>query len=390
MVTTERQAGRRSHRILLVITDLANGGAQTMNFRLAKALRARGHEVDVAVIFDRAQSSEFELRYPSVKIVRLGADKPLQRLMLPIRLARIARNYEMVISGMDFAATNHGFIAAAIARKPFASWMHIAFRERASSASWISRLLSHLVYRLTRHIVFPSSGAMESLLSSMGKMPKNASWRVIENFDSPEAWEYGETPASLRHAFAKPVVLSVGRLATQKAYHRLLRAHANLVGRGIDHNVVILGDGDQRASLQAEAESQQLASSFLMPGHLLNVRSLIRQSTLFALCSEYEGLPLVLLEALHEGAAIVAMDCPSGPLEILDGGSAGKLTPSGDQAAFEAGLAELLQSPALRSKYAASAKTRSRHFSLDRILPLWEEFLDDLSPLQPAPPVTRQ
>jgi glycosyltransferase involved in cell wall biosynthesis len=72
------------------------------------------------------------------------------------------------------------------------------------------------------------------------------------------------------------------------------------------------------------------------------------------------------------------MDCPSGPAEILEGGKAGMLTPAGDQAAFEAALVLLMTSPETREKYVAAGKAQANRFAASRVLPMWEQVLDDV------------
>ncbi|MGI9079647.1 MAG: glycosyltransferase, partial [Acidimicrobiales bacterium] len=68
----------------------------------------------------------------------------------------------------------------------------------------------------------------------------------------------------------------------------------------------------------------------------------------FALSSRWEGLPTVLIEALAFAAPIVATDCPSGPLEILEHGRWGRLVPVGDSAALADAIVDVAASPTPR------------------------------------------
>jgi glycosyltransferase involved in cell wall biosynthesis len=64
----------------------------------------------------------------------------------------------------------------------------------------------------------------------------------------------------------------------------------------------------------------------------------MRRCSVYVMSSLYEGLPTVLIEALASGARIVSTDCPSGPNEILDGGTWGRLVPMSDSAALAAAI----------------------------------------------------
>ena len=175
--------------------------------------------------------------------------------------------------------------------------------------------------------------------------------------------------------FARPVIIGVGRLVTQKAFDRLIRAHAALLGQGLNQHLVILGDGPIRCALNKLVKHLGVEQTVFMPGHVSNVRDWLTHSIVFALCSDYEGLPLVLLEALAAGLPVVSMDCPSGPREILQDGRYGRLVPAGDEPAFQHALGELLLSAKDQVAYSRLGRKRARHYSAERILPIWERLL---------------
>ncbi len=361
-------------RLLFVLPDLAAGGAQPMNLALARALSARGWQVRLAVLFDRPPTIALA-QFSSLPILRLNARGTLSKLRALARLTTLAREADIVIGGMEFAATTYGYWAAYGADKAFLSWTHIAFDRHQYSAPLLDRWMSRLVYRRCPHVVFPSHGAREALAKALGGQPARANWTVIENFLADLAQS---GPAPDAKALTKPLVLGIGRLVEQKAFDRLLRAHAALRAQGLDHHLVILGEGPLREALTAQARALGVEESVFLPGHVGNVRDWLRHATVFALCSRYEGFSLALLEALAAGVPAVAMDCPSGPREILLDGAVGRLVPADDEAAFTKALGELLCDEALRAHYAALGRRRALDYTPARIVPRWEALLADI------------
>ncbi len=360
--------------VLIVIPDLGPGGAPPMNLRLAQQLQMREWRVRLAVLFDRWRVLGDDL-CGGLEIVHLGKFSLHDRMLLPVRLARLAKDADVVIGGVECAATTYGWLAARLAHRPFISWMHTNFHSHQARLRVVDRWITSLIYRCARWVVLPSRGALESLRLALGTQPPHAVWEVIENF-LPQA---GLTPAIAPtdpNMFSKPVVMGIGRLVEEKAFDRLIRAHADLLARGIENHVVILGEGPLRPALEEEARRLGVRDSVFLPGHVIDVPGWLRQATAFALCSKYEGLPLVLLEALACGIPTVAMDCPSGPRAILQDGWAGLLTPEGDEAAFQEALARLLTSEEQRTRYAARGKERARHYTPERIVPQWEALLE--------------
>lgn len=363
--------------IVIVMPDLGPGGAQPMNLRLARELGKRGWEVHLAVLCNRLRVIPDE-EIQGLRINFLGDFKLHDKLLLPLRIAHLAREKRasLVLGGVEQAATTYGALAARLARLPFAAWAHISFQQHKQRLGIIDREIMKTTYRKTRWVVFPSQGAHDSMRETLHGQPAHSEWEVIENFlPTRDAAIKSKLPPD-HSLFAQPVILGIGRLAEQKAFERLIHAHARLREQGFAHHLVILGEGPDRAMLEEEIQRLGVSDSAFLPGHVNNVTDWFQHSTIFALCSRYEGFSLVLLEAISCGVAAVAMDCPSGPREILQDGRAGMLVPEGDESAFQKALAELIDSPRKREFYATRGRERARFYSPERIVPLWETVLE--------------
>jgi glycosyltransferase involved in cell wall biosynthesis len=101
-----------------------------------------------------------------------------------------------------------------------------------------------------------------------------------------------------------------------------------------------------------------------------------RQASLYLMTSRYEGLPMVLIEAMSFGLPLVAYDCKTGPAELIDDGVNGYLVPDDDAAAFSEGVIKLMLDPGLREHFSIAALEKSRRFSPERIYPQWQQLTE--------------
>jgi glycosyltransferase involved in cell wall biosynthesis len=142
-----------------------------------------------------------------------------------------------------------------------------------------------------------------------------------------------------------PVIGSLGRLVEQKGFDLLVRALPGLR----DATVVLVGDGPERARLEALAASLGVADRLLITGWSAEPRRYLPTFDVFALPSRWEGMPLGILEAMHAGLPVVAADVGSVAEAVLDG-ETGYLVPVEDDLAVGDRLGRLLADPSLRAR----------------------------------------
>jgi glycosyltransferase involved in cell wall biosynthesis len=175
-----------------------------------------------------------------------------------------------------------------------------------------------------------------------------------------------------------PVVVGAGRLRYQKGFDRLLRAFAPVAAAHPGWRLRIFGEGEKRAHLEALAAELGIADHVALPGRVRDLRGELEEASIFALSSRFEGLPMVLLEAMSQGLAIVSFDCRTGPRELLEDGRDGVLVPDGDEAALSRALLELVEDRERRRRLGAAARERARELSLGAVGARWDALLDEL------------
>ena len=168
------------------------------------------------------------------------------------------------------------------------------------------------------------------------------------------------------------MILSAGRLVGQKDFSTLIRAFAEVV-KSRPARLVILGEGRERDALAALVRELGIGHAVELPGFVANPFAWMARARVFAVSSIYEGLSMVLVEAMACGTPVVSTDCPHGPREVLEDGRWGLLVPVGDAEALATAILETLRDP-LPPDGPAS---RSRAFSVEACIGCQVEIMAD-------------
>jgi glycosyltransferase involved in cell wall biosynthesis len=164
-----------------------------------------------------------------------------------------------------------------------------------------------------------------------------------------------------------PLILGAGRLTEQKDFATLVEAAAFLRKQRPDFRILVAGEGELRTSLQDRIAELALGDRMRLPGNVTGLGDLMQAADVFVLPSRWEGLPLVLLEALAAGLPVVATRI-RGVTEVIQDGVQGRLVPPGDGAALAAVLEELLEDSRVRANLSQAGRRLVRDaYSFDRV-----------------------
>ena len=161
-------------------------------------------------------------------------------------------------------------------------------------------------------------------------------------------------------------------LVHQKGFDLLLNAFAGVAGCIAGWNLVIWGDGPERARLERLRDQLGLHDRVLLPGTSKDHGAWVHSGSIFVLSSRFEGFPNVLIEAMASRMAILSTDCPWGPAEIIEDRVSGILVPEGDVQALGTQIVALVNDPALCAELGASARRRVERFALPVVLAQWD------------------
>ena len=172
-------------------------------------------------------------------------------------------------------------------------------------------------------------------------------------------------------------IVSAGRLEAVKNHALLLEAFSDVAGELPEYVIKIYGEGSQRENLEKKILELGLEGRAELCGTVKDLPSKIKDSALFVLTSNYEGIPNVLLEAMALGIPSISTNCPCGGPELLiENGVNGLLIQVGDRKALGEDMVKLLKDTELRDMISENAVGVRQRFALQKIYNDWKTFTD--------------
>jgi len=170
-------------------------------------------------------------------------------------------------------------------------------------------------------------------------------------------------------------VLGLGRLSEEKGYDLLMRAFA---GVNCSNALLrIVGDGPERARLEALRSELGFGTRVELPGATSTPSEELLSASVFVLSSRFEGSPNALLEAMACGVACVSFDCRTGPRELIRHGENGLLVPPGDVEGLTRAIQQVVDDASLRELLGRNARKSVMKYSLPNVLKQWDRVFEE-------------
>jgi len=352
-------------RIALFTRDLAGGGVGRVIVNLSKGFIDRGHQVDV--VLARARGPYIEQLAGDVRVIDLGVERSLASIPGLVRYLRQERPLALLAcaDGANVVALWSRWLARGPTRMLISIHTNVSQNARAATKAR-GRLIPHFMrwfYGWADDVIAVSEGVADDV-AGIARLNRQKIRVIYNPVDTENIKRLAAEP--LQDPWfapgAPPVVLSAGRLTRQKDFPSLLRAFAR-VRQSRPARLVILGEGEDRAALEALARELDCREDVALPGFVSNPYPYMAAAAVFVSSSAWEGFGNVLIEAMALGVPVVSTDCPSGPAEILDHGRYGVLVPVSDSDALARAIAATLEAPPEASRNLERASS----FSCDRI-----------------------
>ncbi|MCM1030186.1 MAG: glycosyltransferase family 4 protein [Oscillibacter sp.] len=352
-------------RVSIVITDITStGGTERTTILLANELLRADVDVSIISLFKKKEFPAFKIdsNIPIIYVYNAEYSESMSRVnrvwtllkclckLKTVCRHKVADRYITVAFLPSFLLFLLGYAKYTI------GWEHFKYSLYDS----LMTKVRNYVYRHLRTIVTLTKNDTIAFhvkgINSM-QIPNMSSFRKLVN--------EGEN---------KKQLIAIGRLSFQKGYDLLLEAVHPVFKVHPDWILNIYGDGELKQALSEKIQVLKMGKNVILRGNTDDVQGVLRESSIFIMSSRFEGLPMVLLEALACGVPIISFNCKEGPAEICRDGC-GILVPPENVGMLTDAIIALIEAPDKRKELQEKGWQRIKEYYPDRIIGKWLNIL---------------
>jgi glycosyltransferase involved in cell wall biosynthesis len=349
-------------------TPEASGGAERAAWEIYRRLGAAGAAVSVVSVVHGTPHDDSGVTVHGVRGVNLTRFLGAYAAPAPGAFSAAAKEVGRVGPHVLHANTIHytGCIAAArLARRTGIPLVvtaqlgplgHLPWRARIPGLLWERTAGRYILRRAAR--VLAVSEAARAHVIGLGAHAERTSL-------APNGVDHDRFRTRPIVAGPRPTVAAVGRLIPNKGPDLLLEAAHRLAGEGLAFDVVFVGDGPMRPSLEERTATRGLNGRVRFVGHVADVAAWLRKAEIVVRASYTEGMPLAVLEAMAAGRCNVVSDIAANR-ELIADGITGLTFHCGDADDLARALRRAIVDPVERGALAEAAQRASSAYSWER------------------------
>lgn len=174
-------------------------------------------------------------------------------------------------------------------------------------------------------------------------------------------------------------VIAIGRLDYQKSFDRLIQAWKIVCDNSREWELDIYGQGEWKDMLQGMIDQYGIADRCHLRGTTNDISHEYANSSMLVMSSHYEGLPMVMIEAMSSGLPCVSFDFKCGPRDIIDDGVNGLLVKDGDIEGLAEAMLKLINDDELRSSMSVEARKVIGKYNEESVMEKWIKLYSELT-----------
>lgn len=354
-------------KIDFVISVFDNGGAERVMAILANHFVSQGHHVNL-ISFNKGDAYEIN---PKINRVKLHSGKiknhKIRALLNLLNYYKLKSNRpDLLISFNTLNNLNSIIVAKLRGIKIIVSeHNNHLYSENPKKLTYLTKTF---FYKFANHVTVLTNYDLDFYKKN------NINVSVLPN---PCTFAPNEENGHSR----EKTILAVGSLNRylHKGFDNLIEIVEPILNKYPDWTLKIIGGGEKgKTFLESLIQKKGLTEQIILTGLQNNVGQYMKEGAIFVLPSRFEGLPMVLLEAMSQGMACIAYDCTTGPSDIIENEVNGVLIPDQNIIKMQEGLTRLIENNELRNTLGNEALKSLDRFSVETIANKWHDLFETI------------
>jgi len=278
---------------------------------------------------------------------------------------------DIVISTLNFVGPLAVFVKLFERKTIVLLWLH-DYPIKTSKQGILTEIIMNLTFKFADKIICCSKGVRIALNDNFNiSLDKTITiYNIIEidkinRLKNEEIYDDWFKRCDLK-------IISVGHFESRKGFDYLIKAFKLVIEKGINANLIILGEGTERNIFENLTKNLGLENYVIMPGFKENPYKYMKNSDVFVLSSISEAFPYVLLEAMICGVPIITTEYPSFK-DIITNNINGISVPIKDEKTLANAVAELLKNKEMAKRLTENAIKKVKDIKLEKIVNEYEK-----------------
>ena len=351
---------------IFVIPRMGGGGAERVLANQANTMTEQGHDITILTIVggDSFYPLTNKVKYSSANVI---VNRKNKITLLFTEVIGLIKSYfyfrsEIKKSKPDFVFSQQrqADIICYLVKKSGVKFNHVCYEINDPFVR--PKLTKYILKR-----IFSESQLLVCQTQTVADFYNTVKHKiVIPNPINPTVIPIRVKPSEKR-------IVAVGRLDKQKNFEMLINAFSKVVKSVSDCRLDIYGEGPMRSALQYQIDKMGLKNKVTLCGAKSNVLNYICDATVFAMSSDYEGMPNALLEAMAIGLPVVSTNFKTGVAKELITDENGIVVPVNDDDSFAKALINILLSKTIYESALLSSPEKMKKFHNDIVMKKWIE-----------------